>query len=168
MSAPTETSSLTELEDLTHLNAILKESFHIGNGVAQRMPRTSHKPVQYGDYTIPAAVPLSMSIYMQHDSSVFPDPTSYKPERWLNNPKVAVGPGKEEKSLDHYLVPFSKGTRMCIGQHVEWAELYIVFATIVRRVDCGCLRRACGMWRLGESISLLCLLRGPMVFESLS
>ena len=125
-----------ELEQLPYLTAVIKEGLRLGYGVAQRLPRISkHKAIQYDTYSIPPGTPFSMSSYIQHTSSVFNDCFTFNPDRWLTTAKVASAPGREEKSLDHFLVPFSRGTRSCFGQNLAWAQLYIGLATLFRRVD---------------------------------
>ncbi|KAK0506935.1 hypothetical protein JMJ35_010635 [Cladonia borealis] len=105
-------------------------------GVAQRLPRVSkYKAIQYDTYSIPPNTPFSMSSYIQHTSSVFNDCFSFSPDRWLTTAKVASAPGREEKSLDRFFVPFSKGTRWCLGQNLAWAQLYIGLSALFRRVD---------------------------------
>ena len=98
------------------------------------MPRRSAKPLRYNDtYTIPPGTPFSMSNYIQHTNAhLFPDPESFDPARWLDS-----NSNKEtsSKPLTNYLVPFSKGTRNCLGQHLAWAELYIGLATVFRKVE---------------------------------
>lgn len=51
-----------------------------------------------------------MSTYfILRDPEIFPDPTSFRPERWLVS--------KEElKNLEKHLIPASKGTLGCLGQ----------------------------------------------------
>ena len=53
-------------------------------------------------------------------------------------------------------MPFSRGTRMCLGHNLAWAELYIVLATVVRR--CGDQERGGGMllWETGPECVDLC------------
>ena len=125
-----------ELEQLPYLTAVIKEGLRLSSGVIQRLPRISkHKAIQYGTYSIPPGTPFSMSSYIQHTSPVFNDCFAFNPDRWLTNVKVASAPGREEKTLDRFLVPFSKGTRSCLGQHLAWAELYIGLASLFGRVD---------------------------------
>jgi hypothetical protein len=57
-------------------------------------------------YVVHQAVVSSCIHVLHYNSSIFANPNSFVPERWL---------GEEEKLLDPYLVPFSKGTRICIG-----------------------------------------------------
>ncbi|KAK7961239.1 cytochrome P450 [Apiospora saccharicola] len=37
--------------------------------------------------------------------------------------------------LDKAYAPFSKGTRMCLGMHLAWAEMYLAVAQVVQRFD---------------------------------
>ena len=133
-----ERPTWSELEQLPYLTAVIKEGLRLSYGAAQRLPRISkHKAIQYDTYSIPPGTPFSMSSYIQHTSSVFNDCFAFNPDRWLTTAKVASAPGREEKSLDRFLVPFSKGTRSCLGQNLAWAQLYIGLATLFRRVDLG-------------------------------
>jgi cytochrome P450 len=61
------------------------------------------------------------SVLIHHDEAIFPDSRKFLPERWVDNPR-----------LEKYLVPFSKGTRQCIGINLAYAELYIALARIFR------------------------------------
>jgi cytochrome P450 len=67
--------------------------------------------------------------HMHSNNDIFPEWNSFKPERWLGDPK---GPGGF-KPLGQYMVAFSKGSRMCIGLNMAYAELYIGLATMFRR-----------------------------------
>lgn len=42
------------------------------------------------------------------DSTIFPNPETYDPDRWLRA-------AEEGFRLDRYFVSFSKGSRMCVG-----------------------------------------------------
>jgi cytochrome P450 len=67
--------------------------------------------------------------HMHSNETVFPDPDTFKPERWLDNSKGPDG----IRPLSHYMVAFSKGTRMCIGLNMAYSEIFIGLATIFRR-----------------------------------
>ena len=55
---------------------------------------------------------------------IFPDPMEFKPEPWVENPR-----------LDKYLLSFSKGSRICVGTNLAMEELYLATATVSRRMD---------------------------------
>jgi cytochrome P450 len=53
--------------------------------------------------------PVSETAYfVLTDPSIFPNPTLFRPERWLE-------PENDGKRLDKYLVSFGKGSRQCLG-----------------------------------------------------
>lgn len=68
---------------------------------------------------------------MHMNPEVYPEPELFKPERWLGNPR---GPGGA-KPLTNYLTTFAKGTRMCTGLNLAYAEIFIGIATMFRRHD---------------------------------
>ena len=53
--------------------------------------------------------PVSMSHYfVLMDPEIFPDPESFKPERWIRA-------SEQGQNLTRFLVSFSKGSRNCLG-----------------------------------------------------
>ncbi|KAF5526711.1 Cytochrome P450 monooxygenase BOT1 [Colletotrichum aenigma] len=55
-----------------------------------------------------------------HDNpDIFPEPERFIPERWL---------GENGWELEKWFVPFSKGTRACIGLNVAYMEMYLCLA----------------------------------------
>ncbi|KAJ6443714.1 Polyketide synthase [Purpureocillium lavendulum] len=98
--------SVPELEKIPYLNAIVQESLRLAFGISQRLSRINpHGPIAYGSYVIPTNVRFSMTSYLQHrDATIFPDPDTFRPERWLGKPTSPSG-----KPLSRYLVPFGKG-----------------------------------------------------------
>jgi len=68
---------------------------------------------------------------MHHTESIFPDSYTYKPERWLGNPKGPDG----VKHLSRYMVACSPGTRMCLGMQMAYLEMFATIATLFRRFD---------------------------------
>lgn len=72
-----------------------------------------------------------MSSWVFHrNKEVFPDPDVFDPTRW-------IGPAEELRERERWLVPFSRGTRGCLGQNLAMSELYVGLATLFRR--CGAL-----------------------------
>ncbi|KAL3427893.1 cytochrome P450 [Phlyctema vagabunda] len=125
------------LETLPYLTAVIQESLRLSYGAVIRLPRVSpHKPVFYREYVIPAGTPMSTSNYtMSHNETIFPDSHQFQPSRWIENSGKTINANGEEKQLSRYLATFSKGSRICLGMNLAYAELYIGLANIVRRVD---------------------------------
>jgi len=110
-SDPTAPLEWTQLEKLPYLSACIKEAVRLSYSTTSRNARLFPKPVQYGTWVIPAKTPISMTIpFLNHDEEIFPDSTSFIPERWLDSPRA-----KNESSLDRYFVGFGKGARSCLG-----------------------------------------------------
>lgn len=121
---PEKVPTWAELEKLPFMQALLKETLRLSYGVMHRLPRVSpDQVIRYKDWVIPSGigltpvldicgltrpkVPVGMSAYMMHtDTTVYPDPFTFNPERWLNDVTPA---------MTRNLVPFSKGGRNCLG-----------------------------------------------------
>lgn len=53
--------------------------------------------------------PVSMiNYFVLMDPDVFPDPESFKPERWIHA-------AEQGQNLTKFLVSFSRGSRICVG-----------------------------------------------------
>lgn len=64
--------------------------------------------------------------FVHSSSSLFPDASTFDPSRWLAD---------DAAELERWLVPFSKGPRMCIGQNLVYCELFLGFAGLFRRFE---------------------------------
>lgn len=92
-----------------------------------------------------------MSSYLVHmDPVVFPEPKSFKPERWIEA-------AEKGQHLTKFLVSFGKGSRICLGMKyvfsflfamfvissmltilissLAYAELFMTLASLIRRFD---------------------------------
>jgi len=126
-----------QLEKIPYFAAIVSEGLRLSYGVTTRLQRVSPDQVlPYKNWQIPPGVrfspsasntstntsqtPVGMTTVLQHhDPSIFPDPTTFNPERWLENPH-----------LSRYLVSFCKGSRGCLGINLAYAEIYMCLASI--------------------------------------
>jgi cytochrome P450 len=82
-------------------------------------------PWQLGEYRLPANAHILISIpLLHHRADVYPDPFSFRPERFLG-----VKPGT------YTWVPFGGGIRRCLGATLAMAEMRVVLRAIARRTD---------------------------------
>ncbi|MCJ1434247.1 hypothetical protein MMC27_003614 [Xylographa pallens] len=121
--------SLPQLEKLPYLTAVIQEALRLSYGVSSRLQRISpDKPLVFTEasgrsWIIPKGTPVSMtSVLIHHDESIYPDSHVFRPERWIENPR-----------LERYLVSFSKGSRQCLGINLAYAEMYLCLSVIFRR-----------------------------------
>ncbi|UYV62129.1 CYP4V2 [Cordylochernes scorpioides] len=83
-----------------------------------------------GKYKIPKGTNLFLWIYhLHHNDQYFPDPEKFDPERFRpSSPQLLSRPS-------YAYVPFSAGSRNCIGQKLAMLEQKTLVATIVKHFD---------------------------------
>jgi tetraprenyl-beta-curcumene synthase len=83
-------------------------------------PREVAKPVQIGDWTYRPPVRLAACTYlMHHDPELYPDPHTFRPERFL-------GASAQSRAW----LPWGGGRKHCLGRHFAMLEI----STILRQV----------------------------------
>ncbi|KAJ5689085.1 hypothetical protein N7462_003477 [Penicillium macrosclerotiorum] len=130
MPTPQSEPTWNELEKLPYLTNVVLEALRLSTGIANRSPRVAPtEALVYKDHVIPAGYPISqMNYFVLMDPNIFPDPHTFDPDRWAR----AAARGER---LDKYLVNFSKGSRVCVGLNLAYAELYITIAVLIRRFE---------------------------------
>ncbi|PYI01806.1 cytochrome P450 [Aspergillus sclerotiicarbonarius CBS 121057] len=130
MPTPETRVTWTELEKLPYMSGVVNETLRLSTGISSRIARIAPtETLVYKDHVIP---PGSLFSQLHHfilmDPSIFPDPHVFDPERWIR----AAAKGER---LDRYLVNFSRGSRICLGMNLAYAELFVVLATLIRQFD---------------------------------
>ncbi|KAK3070560.1 hypothetical protein LTR53_010241 [Teratosphaeriaceae sp. CCFEE 6253] len=117
------------LERLPYLAAVVKEGFRMNDGASSRLARVApDTDLVRGSQVIPKGSSIGMSSWIQHrDPRLFPNGETFLPERWLD-PDAAP-------KLEKYLVPFSRGTRNCLGMNLAKSEIFLTLAAVFRRFD---------------------------------
>ncbi|KAL8710764.1 MAG: hypothetical protein Q9220_004782 [cf. Caloplaca sp. 1 TL-2023] len=103
-----------DLQQFPYLHGVVKEGLRLAP-VNTRLPRVVPKDGWYfdGQYLPPGTTVAVASTQLFSNEDVFPDPTAFQPERWLN-------PSTE---MQRDFVPFSTGIRQCIARNLAMAEL---------------------------------------------
>jgi cytochrome P450 len=115
----------TQAEAEEHVEAAIVEGMR-SRPVIPIVGRRVAVPWRLGDYVVPAGQGVSISILLvHHREDLYPDPFSYRPERWLEG----RSPGTYE------WLPFGGGTRRCLGAALAMAEQRVVLEAMVRRLD---------------------------------
>ncbi|TEB08824.1 cytochrome P450 [Coprinellus micaceus] len=118
---------LEKLEKLPYLAACIYEGLRFAHGVVTPLPRIVTQPTEIAGVLIPKNTLVTMSsTFLHRNTDIFPDPYTFNPDRFL---------GKNPSELTNYIVPFSKGPRMCLGINLAWAELYLIIGNLFRKVD---------------------------------
>ena len=118
------------LETLSYLNAVVKEGLRIAAIITVRLAEVApDESLVFRNWTIPPGTPVAMNVHsILRDPAIFPDPGKFDPSRW-------IGAANRGERIERFLVPFSKGSRACLGLNLAYAELYLTVAAVVRRFE---------------------------------
>jgi cytochrome P450 len=88
--------------------------------------RETIRPTTIGGVSLPKRHIVLISMQVTHrDPRFFPEPDSFRPERWLD--------GLEKRLPRGAFIPFGMGSRKCIGASFAMMEATLLLATIARR-----------------------------------
>ncbi|KAL6357151.1 hypothetical protein LRP88_10770 [Fusarium phalaenopsidis] len=119
------------LQKLPYTDAVIKETlrmFPVGYGVREGPPGAK---VTYKGRDLPVDHGVAVSTQghdMHYNTRFFPDPTVFRPERWL-------GPEEIPRS---YFRTFGRGPRACLGQNLATNELKVILVMTVRDYSFEC------------------------------
>ncbi|EXJ82453.1 hypothetical protein A1O3_06266 [Capronia epimyces CBS 606.96] len=120
-----------QIDALPLLHAIFMETLRLHAPIPGIEPRISpHVPggSTLGTYAgIPGGVRVSAMPYTLHrNAAVFPDPETFRPERWL----ASCTPEAHLKEMHRWFWAFGSGGRMCIGSNLATQEIKLLVAAI--------------------------------------
>uniref|UniRef100_A0A2M4CZT1 Putative cytochrome p450 4c1 n=1 Tax=Anopheles darlingi TaxID=43151 RepID=A0A2M4CZT1_ANODA len=112
------------LQNFKYLDMVVKESLRLLPPVSF-IGRRLVEDLELNGVTVPAGTDITIQIYVIHrNPEVFPDPERFDPERFADENTQRRGP--------YDYIPFSIGSRNCIGQRFALMEMKI---TLVRMVS---------------------------------
>ncbi len=139
-----------------YLDAVIKETLRL-RPVAPIVARQLRTPMELGGYRLPAGTVLAPNAYLtQRRADLYPDPTAFRPERFLaGSPDAAAW------------LPFGGGIRRCLGAGFATFEMRIVIPAVLGRVRLRAARAASARIRR-EAVALFVPADGvPVVVESI-
>ncbi len=114
-----------DLPNLPYTDAVVAEAMRVYPPV-YLIGREATKELELGGYRVKKGYTIFMSQWVNHrDPTYFPDPETFRPERWLN------GLAKRIPKYAYY--PFGGGQRVCIGNTFALMEAVILLATVGQR-----------------------------------
>ncbi|KAF8848659.1 cytochrome P450 [Acephala macrosclerotiorum] len=106
---------------------IVYETLRFHPAVPNGVPHRTSKEDVYCDMYIPkSSVVIANAWAMLHDPDVYKDPVKFNPDRFLPTSESGAG---EPIPVGH----FGFGRRVCPGQHLGFASVWIVVATILAK-----------------------------------
>lgn len=137
-------SSAYTPQSLPYLDAVIREGLRMSMANPSRMPRVVppsgfHFTANDGKaHFLPPMTLVGLQMHSLHfNSRVFPDPHTFKPDRWLDSPTP---------EMQRDFIPFGLGQRQCIARNLAMQELFICVRAVARR------RSLDGSKAIGESI----------------
>lgn len=118
-------TTLADLNEMKYLERVIKEAMRVFPPVPT-LGRILSDDVQLDQYFIPKGTAITIQVYYLHrDPRFFPEPEKFNPDRFL--------PENLEGRNPYSYIPFSAGSRNCIGQKFAMYEEKSVLSSIIRK-----------------------------------
>jgi cytochrome P450 len=126
--------TVEDLPRLPYTRMILQETLRMRPPV-WFLQRQSNTEVTINEHTYPKNSMFFIMVYANHHNrDIFPDPTTFRPERWANDAEKTLPKGA--------YIPFSTGPRICIGNGFAMMEAQLLLALILQRFQITLLDEA--------------------------
>lgn len=117
-------ATVQDFNDMKVLDRVIKETLRLYPSVPI-IGRILSEDITFDQYTVPAGCTVLMSIVSLHrDERAFPDPEKFDPDRFLPENTIGRHP--------YAYIPFSAGSRNCIGQKFAIYEEKAVLSELLR------------------------------------
>ncbi|KAJ4356510.1 uncharacterized protein N0V89_004544 [Didymosphaeria variabile] len=121
-----------ELSTCTYLRACIDEALRMSppapGTLWREISEDSQESVVVDGHVIPSGTVVGINIYaIHHNEEYFPNPSKFRPERFLPRSETATVSGAN-KTQQLAFSPFSIGTRGCIGKALAYMEISLVVA----------------------------------------
>ncbi|KAH9885670.1 cytochrome P450 [Xylariomycetidae sp. FL2044] len=116
------------------INEALRMSPPIGGTLWRELAHDQTKePLVIDGHIIPPGTQVGVNTYsIHHNEAYFPDPFTFKPERWLSDSDSPPADGQDDDiattAMYRAFVPFSVGGRSCVGKAMAYLETSLVMA----------------------------------------
>jgi len=125
---------IPSLEDrirLPYVEAVLAESQRFLHVVPVAGPRRVLCDSVLDEYKIPKGTTILLSLYsVHHDESIWEDPMSFNPDRFMN---------EANRKLKDELYQFGLGKRRCLGEALAKNFIFLFFTGVLRNFHIGAL-----------------------------
>ncbi|PPD66422.1 hypothetical protein GOBAR_DD36699 [Gossypium barbadense] len=127
----------SDINSLPYLQAIIKETFRMHPPVPLLLPRRAGSDTDLCGFHVPEGSQVLVNAWaIGRDSSIWENPNSFMPERFL-------GSEIDVKGRDFGLIPFGAGRRICPGLPLANRMLYLMLGSLINSFD----------WKLEGGIS---------------
>ncbi|KAH7308442.1 cytochrome P450 [Stachybotrys elegans] len=123
-----------KLSSCRYLRACIDETLRMsppGLGISWRQQLAEDDgPFIVDGHVIPRGTQVGVSVYsILHNEEFFPDPFTFKPERWLREDNELDTVSKEVRdTMQRAFIPFMVGDRSCAGKALAYMEIGVTMA----------------------------------------
>ncbi|KAE8311591.1 cytochrome P450 [Aspergillus transmontanensis] len=119
---------LATISQMPYLDGVIREANRLGSPLSTVLPReVPSTGCVLGGHFLPKGTVVGFHLDdINRNPKFFPKQNEFIPERWS---------GEEGKKLQRWFVPFSKGSRRCIGMDFALVEMKLVVAAIISRFE---------------------------------
>ena len=122
----------SDISKFPYLQAIVKETFRLHPPAPFLVPHKAETDVEMCGFTVPKNAQILINVWtMGRDSSIWPNPNLFMPERFLEQ-------DFDFKGRDFELIPFGAGRRICPGLPLANRMVHLMLASLVH----------CFFWKL--------------------
>jgi geraniol 8-hydroxylase len=119
----------SDIPELPYLRAIVKEAMRIHPVLPLLLPRKVETDVEVCGYTVPKGSQVLVNAWaIGKDPSIWKNPTTFMPERFLES-EVDV------RGQDFELIPFGAGRRICPGLPLAIRMVPVVLGSLINSFD---------------------------------
>nr|AMZ03390.1 cytochrome P450 CYP76AH10 [Plectranthus barbatus] len=119
----------SDISRLPYLKAVVKEVLRCHPPSPLLAPHKTEEDVELNGYIIPKHTKVLINVWaITKDPTLWTDPNSFEPERFLDN-------NIDFKGQDFELIPFGSGRRICPGLPLAYRMLHVLVATLIHNFD---------------------------------
>jgi cytochrome P450 family 135 len=136
-----------------YTDAVIKETLRLRPALPI-VARAVKAPFPLGEYVIPPSAKIMPAILLlHHRPDVYPDPASFRPERFLDSPPDP-----------NAWIPFGGGVRRCIGARFALHEMRVVLSVLLTHVTVRAVEPEAEAMR-NRSVTLTPVRGGRVILE---
>lgn len=115
----------SDISKFHYLQAIVKETFRLHPAAPFLVPHKAETDVEMCGFIVPKNAQILINVWaMGRDSSIWPNPNLFMPERFLEQ-------DIDFKGRDFELIPFGAGRRICPGLPLANRMVHLMLASLV-------------------------------------